>query len=335
MVDRFGEEAPHIFALLGSPMPSLASLRARMVRLANEGLRLPGRSRPAPALDPARFPRRPFRRAQGEGDDGRVGHASRFPARRRGRRAFPLPRVDGEPGLRHGHRRGGADVIVKAMTGLIKAKGGEIRLNSPVAKIEAAASGAPGVRLADGTRIAAKKAVVANLHPQIVFGRLMDPEPKRKAFDDKVARIRAGPGTMMIHLALELAARLARRRRAETLRLCSCRARSRDDEPRLRRSRGGSASGRARARGRSADRDRPERARRPASTCSGSRSGCFPRRSRAMRSAGSAQLPGTRPRRPTPSACSIFSKPMRRACAARSSGARSGRRSISSARTPV
>ena len=31
----------------------------------------------------------------------------------------------------------------------------------------------------------------------------MSPGPKRKAFDEKVARIRAGPGTMMIHLALD------------------------------------------------------------------------------------------------------------------------------------
>jgi phytoene dehydrogenase-like protein len=98
---------------------------------------------------------------------------------------------------------GGADVIIRAMTGLIKAKGGEIRLNSPVRGIESDASGATGVTLADGTRIAAKKAVIANLHPQIVFGRLMSPDPKRKAFDEKVARIRAGPGTMMIHLALD------------------------------------------------------------------------------------------------------------------------------------
>jgi phytoene dehydrogenase-like protein len=45
--------------------------------------------------------------------------------------------------------------------------------------------------------------VIANLHPQIVFGRLVRPDPKRKAFDEKVARIRAGPGTMMIHLALD------------------------------------------------------------------------------------------------------------------------------------
>ena len=91
------------------------------------------------------------------------------------------------------------------MTGLIKAKGGEIRLNAPVTKIESDASGATGVTLGDGTRIAAKKAVIANLHPQIVFGRLMSPDPKRKAFDEKVARIRAGPGTMMIYLGARLA----------------------------------------------------------------------------------------------------------------------------------
>ena len=42
---------------------------------------------------------------------------------------------------------GGADVIIRAMTGLIKAKGGEIRLNSPVARIESDASGATGVKL--------------------------------------------------------------------------------------------------------------------------------------------------------------------------------------------
>ena len=70
---------------------------------------------------------------------------------------------------------GGADVIIRAMTGVIKAKGGEIRLKSPVARIESGASGrATGVTLGDGTRIAAKKAAIANLNPQIVFGRLMN-----------------------------------------------------------------------------------------------------------------------------------------------------------------
>jgi hypothetical protein len=35
--------------------------------------------------------------------------------------------------------------------------------------------------------------VIANLHPQIVFGRLMNPDPKRKAFDESRAHC-AGPG---------------------------------------------------------------------------------------------------------------------------------------------
>jgi phytoene dehydrogenase-like protein len=98
---------------------------------------------------------------------------------------------------------GGADVIIRAMTGLIKAKGGVVRLKSPVTRIEADSGSATGVTLEDGTRIAAKRAVIANLHPQIVFGGLLSPDPKRKAFDDNVACIRAGPGTMMIHLALD------------------------------------------------------------------------------------------------------------------------------------
>ena len=52
---------------------------------------------------------------------------------------------------------GGADVIIRAMACLIKAKGGEIRLNSPVARIESDAGGATGVTLGDGARITAKR----------------------------------------------------------------------------------------------------------------------------------------------------------------------------------
>jgi phytoene dehydrogenase-like protein len=45
---------------------------------------------------------------------------------------------------------GSADVIIRAMTGLIKAKGGEIRLNSPVVGIESDASGATGCSFTTG-----------------------------------------------------------------------------------------------------------------------------------------------------------------------------------------
>jgi phytoene dehydrogenase-like protein len=56
--------------------------------------------------------------------------------------------------------------------------------------------------LSDGRRLEAKRAVIANVHPKIVFGRLVEQDPSRAAFDRKVEGFRAGPGTMMVHLAL-------------------------------------------------------------------------------------------------------------------------------------
>jgi phytoene dehydrogenase-like protein len=203
MVDRFGEEAPHLFALLGSPMPSLASLRAMWGAWRRKGSAFLvdlGRlliATPRDFLD-AHF-EEPKVKAMMAAWDMHLD----FPPDLAGGALFPYLESMTNQAFGMVIGSGGADAIVKAMTGLIKAKGGEIRLNSPVAKIETAAGGAPRVRLADGTRITANRAVVANLHPKIVFGQLMDPEPMRKSFDDKVARIRAGPGTMMIHLALD------------------------------------------------------------------------------------------------------------------------------------
>jgi phytoene dehydrogenase-like protein len=203
MVSRFGEDAPHLFALLGSPMPSLGSLRAVWGAWRTKGSAFLvdlGRlliSTPRDFLDAH------FEEPKVKAMMAAWGMHLDFPPDVAGGALFPYLESMANQAFGMVIGRGGADAIIKAMTGLIKAKGGEIRLKSPVAKIETAAGGAPRVRLADGTRITAKKAVVANLNPQIVFGRLMDPEPKRRAFDDKVARIRAGPGTMMIHLALD------------------------------------------------------------------------------------------------------------------------------------
>jgi phytoene dehydrogenase-like protein len=87
------------------------------------------------------------------------------------------------------------------MVGALKAKGGEMLLSERVARIEANGGAATGVMLASGRRLEAKT-VIANVHPQIVFRDLVPPEPSRAAFESDVAKFRAGPGTMMIHLAL-------------------------------------------------------------------------------------------------------------------------------------
>jgi phytoene dehydrogenase-like protein len=98
--------------------------------------------------------------------------------------------------------KGGADTIVKAMVGVLKAKGGELMLGTRVDKIVTSGGKATGVVLADGRRYEAKRAVIANIHPQILFGKLLDQDASRQEFDRKLLRFRAGPGTMMIHLAL-------------------------------------------------------------------------------------------------------------------------------------
>ncbi len=64
---------------------------------------------------------------------------------------------------------------------------------------------AAGVTLADGRRIAASRAVIANVIPQIVFGRLLPNGSGNAVADGKFRNFRPGPGTMMIHLALDSA----------------------------------------------------------------------------------------------------------------------------------
>ena len=97
--------------------------------------------------------------------------------------------------------QGGADAIVRAMVGALKAKGGELVLGDRVTRIETSAGAATGVTLASGRRLEARK-IIANAHPKIVFGELVAQPAPRSGFAESVAKFRAGPGTMMIHLAL-------------------------------------------------------------------------------------------------------------------------------------
>lgn len=98
--------------------------------------------------------------------------------------------------------RGGASAMVDALAALLKEHGGEIRTEAEVRRILTDGDTVSGVELADGEQIGASRAVIANLAPTVLFGRLLAgqhlPEPFRRA----VARYRYGPGTMMVHLAL-------------------------------------------------------------------------------------------------------------------------------------
>lgn len=202
MVDRFRSDAPHIFTLLGSPMPSIAALRSVFAAWRKLGsARLTELARLLLAT-PRDFLDAHFESPKLKAMMAAWGMHLDFAPDTAGGALFPYLESMAIQSFGMVIGAGGADTIIRAMCGLLQARGVEIRLNSTVASIEMEGRRATGVRLADGTHIAAHRAVVANLHPQLVFGRLVPADPGRAAFEERVSRIRPGPGTMMIHLAL-------------------------------------------------------------------------------------------------------------------------------------
>lgn len=98
---------------------------------------------------------------------------------------------------------GGAQRLVEALAAMIRARGGEVRTGSEVTRILTEDGEATGVELADGTRLGARKAVVANLVPTVLFDGLLADADLPKSFRDRAERYAHGPATMMVHLALD------------------------------------------------------------------------------------------------------------------------------------
>jgi len=200
LVDGFADDAPHLFALLGCPVPSLQAIRAlwRAWRYKGTGF----------LADTARLylsSSRDWLDARFENPKLKAMmavwglHLDLAPDIAGGA-AFPYleSMIDQLNGLSLG--QGGADTIVKAMRGAIEAQGGTIMTNAEVERVMVDNGRVTGVRLADGRELRARRAVIANLHPRQLFGRLVENglQDHRCA---AAANLRPGPGTMMIHLA--------------------------------------------------------------------------------------------------------------------------------------
>jgi phytoene dehydrogenase-like protein len=97
---------------------------------------------------------------------------------------------------------GGASRMPEALAGLLSEYGGEVRTSSEVERILVDGDRVTGVELISGERIGAKRAVVANLVPSVLFGKLLRKDLLPDRFRDRVRSYNYGPGTMMVHLAL-------------------------------------------------------------------------------------------------------------------------------------
>jgi phytoene dehydrogenase-like protein len=199
MTAAFPQDAPHIFGLLGAPMPSwqaarmiFAAWRARGTNFLTDTARLLASS-PREWLDEN------FENDKLKAMLAVWGMHLDFSPDVAGGALFPYleAMADQVFGMALGER--GADTIITAMTRAITAAGGEVRLNAPVRSVAVEGGAAKAVVLAGGERIEATRAVIANLHPRILFGDLVHGAPPAA---QRLAKLRPGPATMMIHLAL-------------------------------------------------------------------------------------------------------------------------------------
>ncbi len=97
--------------------------------------------------------------------------------------------------------KNGADTMIKALEALIADKSGDIRCNADVIEIIMQQGVAKGVMLKDGTKIMAKKGVIANIAPN-QFAKLLPEGSGNQDFDSKMQQFQHAPGTFMLHLAL-------------------------------------------------------------------------------------------------------------------------------------
>jgi phytoene dehydrogenase-like protein len=98
--------------------------------------------------------------------------------------------------------RGGGAKLVEALERLISDQGGVCETGRDVERVLVEGGQATGVRLADGETMAAGRAVIANVTPTQLYGRLLGDGDVPAELAAKARRYRYGRGEMQIHLAL-------------------------------------------------------------------------------------------------------------------------------------
>jgi len=199
MTATFAQDAPHIFALLGTPLPSRRALGVILSAWRARGTAWIGEMGRFLVASPRQWLDENFAADKVKAMLAVWGMHLDFSPDCAGGALFPYLEAMADQSFGMAVGRGGADAIVTALTRALTAAGGELRLRAPVQSIAIEGGAAKAAVLASGERVEAKRAVIANLHPGVLFGNLV---PAASAAALRLARFRAGPATMMIHLAL-------------------------------------------------------------------------------------------------------------------------------------
>lgn len=202
MAQAFPEEAGYIGGLMGSPMPS-----ARVVQILLQAWRKKGFAWVRDMVRLLVSSPRAYLDAHFESDEVRALMAAwglhlDFGPDIAGGAVFPYLESMSNQAFGMVIGKGGADVMIRAMSAYLAELGGELLLGRAVTRIVETAGRASAVELEDGTLLTARRAVIANIHPKLLANQLLAPSAGASALATAVETFRPGPGTMMLHLAL-------------------------------------------------------------------------------------------------------------------------------------
>ena len=98
--------------------------------------------------------------------------------------------------------RGGGAKLADALVRLIRDRGGVCETGQDVERVLVRHGRAAGVRLAGGETVTAERAVIANVTPTQLYGRLLDESEVPASVSEGARRFRYGRAEMQIHFAL-------------------------------------------------------------------------------------------------------------------------------------
>lgn len=202
MLERFGADAPHIFALLGSPMTKRALVRTGWNAWRGKGTGWMLDTVRLLLSSPREFLERNFESPEIRTTLAAWGMHLDFPPDVAGGALFPYLESMANQAFGMVIGAGGADTTIKALVARLEALGGRLHLNANVAEIVRERGRATGVRLASGETIGAKRAVIAGVTPNTLVGRLLPGGSGNAQFDRGAESFEFAPGTMMLHLAM-------------------------------------------------------------------------------------------------------------------------------------
>jgi phytoene dehydrogenase-like protein len=200
MAAAFVQDAPHFFALLAAPIPSWAALGVIWQAWRARGSAWLGDAARVLLASPRNWLDENFESEKLKAMMGAWALHLDFSPDIAGGALFAYLESMANQSFGMTIGRGGANTVVSAMVRAIETAGGELRLGAEVTRVRIEEGIAKGVELAGGDRLEADRAVIANLNPRLLFGRLT--QGWSSPATARLANLRPGPGTMMIHLAL-------------------------------------------------------------------------------------------------------------------------------------